>query len=113
MNPRDMVDQVSQLRRVLGEAESELNWGVVPQAVLEDFKTAVDHIRTDIWAALSTRYTEQYKIAADIVRFRLKRTAELCQQIKRDLDAGEISVDSPEFQQLQATLRLTGLPQQF
>lgn len=92
-----MDEDVAKLKADLEKAQKELNWATVPPPVLEDFKMAVDHIRTDIWAAMSTRYTEQYKVAAGIVRFRLKRAAQMCEQIKLDIDAGEVSVDASEL----------------
>lgn len=107
MKQEKLVDQIRQLKRALEEIEKRLTEGTVPFPVLEDFKAAIDHIRMTVWAILSTPQANQYELASSIVRFRLKRSTQMCQQIVMDINSSEITVDSPELQEFHAALKNT------
>lgn len=97
MDKDKIIEQVQQLKQALEDIEKRLGESEVPLAVLEDFKMAVDHTRMTVWAILSTAQTDLYEVAASIVRFRLKRMAEMCRQTISDIDTNEITVDSAEL----------------
>ena len=68
---------------------------------------AVDHTRMTVWALISSAQADQYEISASIVRFRIKRTVEMCRQIVMDIDTNEITIDSPELQEFFTALKGT------
>lgn len=105
MSNEKLVEQVRQLKTALEEIEKRLGGGDVPVAVLEDFKMAVDHTRMTVWALLSAADTDQYEIASQVARFRLKRGVDMFRAVIADIDTNEITVDSPELQQFFAVLK--------
>lgn len=102
-----MVEQIQQLKKALEEIEKRLEGSDVPQAVLEDFKMAVDHTRMTVWALLSTPKGDQYEVASAIARFRIKRTVDMCRQIVADIDTNEVTIDSPELKDFHTHLKGT------
>ena len=72
--------------------------------VLEDLKQAIDHLRLTLLGVAHSAGTEKYEASAAIIRSRLERTGELCQQIVSDIDAMEVTVDSPELKKLNEVL---------
>jgi hypothetical protein len=75
--------------------------------VLEDFKSAIDHIRLTLWGVLQASGSGRYEAAATIIRFRMRRAEDICQQIVSNIDAQDITVESPELKQLHGTLTAT------
>lgn len=98
-------EQVQQLKQALEEIEKRLAGDEVPVAVLEDFKSAVDHIRTTVWALMSSPQGNQYEVAPHIARLRLQRAAGMFRQISSDIDTSEITVDSPELKEFHTSLK--------
>lgn len=96
MHQRALAGQVQQLKKDLEEVEAKLQGEALPLPLLEDLKDAVDHVRSTLWAAISSK-GDPYAAGVTIVRLRLKRTAEMCRQIILDIDANEITVDSHEL----------------
>ena len=80
MDALRLSDQVDKLMGTLETIEGRLAGGEVPREGLEDLKRAVDNIRHTVWALLSAaESSDDYEVV--IARFRLNRTAELCQQV--------------------------------
>jgi len=75
--------------------------------VLEDLKGAVDHLRTTLWAAMSAGSDDPDALNAKLVSLRLQRAAEICRQIRLDIDASEVAIDSPDLPKLSEALSLT------
>ena len=104
MSEDHLLDQVKRLRTELEEVEYRLRNNDIPLPVLEDFKSAIDHIRLTLWGILQSSGPERYEAAAAILRFRLRRADDICKQIVSDIDALDITVDSPELKTLHDTL---------
>ncbi len=107
MSQDQLLEQVKRLRTELEEVEYRLGRNDIPLPVLEDFKSAIDHIRLTLWGILQSSGPDRYEAAAAIVRFRLRRADDICKQIVADIDALEVTVDSPELKQLHETLGAT------
>lgn len=105
MRKEQLIEQVQELKQGLEAMQQRLSESEVPRAVLEDFKMTVDHIRLTVWGILSAEKADQYELATTIVRFRLKRTQDMCQQIILDIDASELTVDLPELPPFYKTLK--------
>lgn len=106
MSSEKLVEQVHQLKAALEEIEKRLSGGSeVPVAVLEDFKMAVDHTRMTVWALLSAADTDEYEVASQVARFRLKRGVDMFRAVIADIDSNEVTIDSPELQQFFAILK--------
>ena len=88
--------QIEQLRQELNEVEAKLRGQSTPLALLEDLKASVDQIRTTLWAAITVG-GDVYSINAAVVKTRLNRARDMCRQIVLDIDASEITVDSPDL----------------
>ena len=81
--------------------------GDFPRALLEDFQTAVDHVRMTVWALLAAPQTDPSELSATVIRTRMNRTEDMCRQIAQDIDSHDLSIESLELKQLHATLRST------
>jgi len=98
---------VRQLRAQLEEIDKRLQGAPLPMAVLEDLKSAVDHLRTTLWAAMSANTDDPDVLASKLVSLRLQRAAEICLQIRLDVDANEVDINSVELPKLREALQLT------
>lgn len=107
MDTQAMIEQVRKLKTALEALEKRLTAAEVPLPVLEDFKMAIDHTRMTTWAILTAPQSNDGDLSAAIVRSRLKRAMEMARQIVLDINAGELTIDSPELQQCHTTLRDT------
>ena len=76
-------------------------------AVLEDLKSAVDHLRTTLWAAMSANTDDPDVLNAKLVSLRLQRATEICRQIRLDIDANEVEINSADLPKLSEALHLT------
>ena len=102
-----LVEQVRQLRTQLEEIDKRLQGAPLPIAVLEDLKGAVDHLRTTLWAAMSANTDDPNVLASKLVSLRLQRAEEICRQIRLDVDANEVDINSVELPKLREALHLT------
>jgi hypothetical protein len=91
----------------LEEIDKRLQGDPLPMAVLEDLKGAVDHLRTTLWAAMSANTDDPDKLTSKLVSLRLHRAAEICLQIRLDVDANEVDISSAELPKLREALHLT------
>ena len=97
MRQEELVQQVTNLKDSLKDIEKQLAGGIVPLPVLEDFKAAVDHTRLTVWALMSSAKADPSELAALLVRFRLRRAADMCRQIRTDISGGEVTPATPEL----------------
>jgi hypothetical protein len=104
MSQDQLLEQVKRLRSELEEVEYRLRHNDIPVPVLEDFKSAIDHIRLTLWGILQSSGPDRYEAAATIIRLRIRRADDICKQIVADIEALEITVDSSELKQLHDTL---------
>ncbi|HXE75094.1 MAG TPA: hypothetical protein VNN18_05605 [Candidatus Xenobia bacterium] len=103
----ELLEQVHRLKAELEEVEARLRRNDIPIPVLEDFKSAIDHIRLTLWGILQASGSGRYEAAATIIRFRMRRVEDICRQIVSSIDAQEITVESPELKKLHETLNAT------
>ena len=104
MHQRALLEQVHVLRAQLEQIDQRLQSEPLPNAVLEDFKGAVDHLRSTLWALMSEGGPDS--VTSKLVTFRLIRAAEICRQVQLDIDASEVGINSPELPKLREALRL-------
>ena len=104
----DLAEQVNELGLALQGIERELGSGQVPVAVLEDFRTAVDHTRMTLWAVITAADAGELSvITAAIVRYRLGRMIEMCRRSVADMDSGALTLQTPELPVFRALLEQT------
>ncbi|MFI5089855.1 MAG: hypothetical protein ACHP7P_07335 [Terriglobales bacterium] len=89
------------------EIDKRLQGDPLPMAALEDLKDAVDHLRTTLWVAMSANTDDPDALASKLVNLRLQRAAEICRQIRLDIDASEVDINSVELPKLREALHLT------
>ena len=106
MHQRALSGQIQQLKKELQEIETAISGDELPIAVLESFKEAVDNVRTTLWATMSTQ-VDEYEVSAAIAAMRMKRTVEMCRRIMLDIDAHEITLDTPDLLMLKRVLSET------
>ncbi len=107
MSQNELLEQIHRLRTELEDVEFRLRQNDIPVLVLEDFKSAIDHVRLTVWGILQASGSDRYEAAATIVRFRMRRAGDICQQIVSNIDAQDITVESPELKKLHETLTAT------
>lgn len=107
MSQNELLQQIHRLQTELEDVEFRLRQNDIPVLVLEDFKSAIDHVRLTVWGVLQASGSDRYEAAATIVRFRMRRADDLCQQIISNIDAQDITVESPELKKLHETLNAT------
>lgn len=104
MSRDELAREVEKLKNGVQAIENCLIEGNVPTAVLEHFKMAVDHTRMTVWSILYAMDTNEAEVAAATVRFRLRRTIEMCRQIIGDIDSNALKPETPELPLLRTTL---------
>jgi len=98
---------VRQLRTQLEEIDKRLQGDPLPAAMLEDLKGAVDHLRTTLWAAMSANTDDPDVLTSKLISLRMQRAAEICRQIRLDIDAGDLDINSADLPKLREALHLT------
>ena len=94
-------EQLARMRIVMDDLECLLEGGEVPPESLSDFKSTVDEIRLRVWALLTAAGAEAPRETAE--RFRLRRAAEFCQALTRELGEGRLNTAHPEWPEVQQT----------
>ena len=94
---------VEQLRDALKEIESKLVWGDLPLMALEEFKVALDGTRTTLLALLDADGPADYQ--ASLRRFRLRRAAQICENVLQGMRTGAIDRETPGLAAYAATAR--------
>jgi predicted nucleic acid-binding Zn-ribbon protein len=102
-----LAEQVKQLKQTFADLENEVPNGDFPRALLEDFQSAVDHVRMTVWALLSAPETDPSELSATVIRARMNRTENMCRQIAEDIESHNLTIESLELKQLHAILRST------
>jgi len=104
-NPQALGDRISKITDELEQIEKDLHSCAVSAPLLDDLKSAVDHLRTTLFAIMSGDSSESAN--ATIVKLRLKRAIQISQQIRLDIDATEITVDIPDVPLLRDSFEQT------
>jgi hypothetical protein len=106
----DLVDWTTTVEAVkasLAAVETAATAANIPPLVMEELKSAVDHCRTTLWAALLAAQTT-YEGTSAIVAARMNRVQEMCGRIREDVAAGRIGRDTPGIAACHASLADTG-----
>lgn len=104
MNSEQLALRVKVLVNELGEIQEQLEEVEIPLEVLADFKRTVDHARLTLWGMLSKPEGDLRK---GVALFRIRRTEEMCRQLGVDIEAGDITTETPALQELHASLKDT------
>jgi hypothetical protein len=91
------------IRATVQAIEDKLRHGSVPEEGLDDFKAAIDDARLRLWAVISAVGSRDPE--ALLLRFRLRRAAEICRSVIADLDAGTLGQHQRELLELRETAR--------
>ena len=98
----ELRQEVRSVREALDRLESELGPDPVSAAELEDFKATVDSIRTSVIAMVTAEDPADYRNF--IRKYRLRRAAQVCQNVLSGLVDGTIDILAPGFYRLQSTV---------
>ena len=97
-DPR-LSQQVTTIRSMLDNLDAQLSKADAPPEGLEDLKSTVDNLRTNVWAILSASKSANYQ--ALVERFRLRRAIEVTRNQLSDIETGKITIVQPEHIELQ------------
>lgn len=86
------------IRATLQSIESRLRRGEVSPEGLADLKSAIDDARLRVWAALTAAGAAD--AGAVLLRFRLRRAAEICTSVLRDLETETLGQHQRELLEL-------------
>jgi hypothetical protein len=98
MSDPALLDQLAKLNAEVQNIESRFGQGQVPAATLEAIKCALDEVRLRLWGLLQSKSGESPETFAQ--RFRMRRTAELCNRLASDRKSGAIPVDHPDLPEM-------------
>ncbi len=98
----DLAQVIAGLRQALDDVEKQLTKGDPPADALEDFKSTLDGLRTNVLAFINAEDSADYHGTVDT--FRLARTTQTCQGIFTGFVDGTISGDTPGFEKFRATI---------
>ena len=101
----DMTHVIADLRQALDEVDKELTKGDPPADALEDFKSTLDGLRTNVLAFINAADSADYHDSVNT--FRLTRTTQTCQNILTGFVDGTISTTTPEFDKFRSTIEET------
>jgi hypothetical protein len=99
----DVRESTAFLQSALRDLQTRLNSRSDSQAGLEDFKSALDTVRTTVLAVLAAADSSDYQ--QYIRRFRLRRAVQVCRSVLSGFDDGTITRQTPGVTHLHATLR--------
>jgi hypothetical protein len=90
--------QLSALTAALESFEKRIIGEEVPKEALAGLKSAVDDLRLRLWGVLSTGSADDYRSFQE--RFRLRRAAEICEDIESELATGLMNPRHEELSRL-------------
>lgn len=95
--------QVTTLRAYVRDLDYSLTEGHIPPAGMEDLKTAVDELRTRVWAIMTAASSPD--APGVMQRFRLRRAMEMMARLTEETRAGKVGREQREFLLLATTAR--------
>ena len=98
MSDPALLDQLAKLNAEVQSIEARFGQGQVPVATLEAIKCALDEVRLRLWGLLQAKSGEAPETFAQ--RFRMRRTAELCNRLASDRQSGAIPMDHPDLPEM-------------
>jgi hypothetical protein len=93
--PRRTIDSI---RATVQAMEARLRKGDLPEDGLADLKSAIDDARLRLWAMRSAQTARAPEEV--LLRFRLRRTTEICRQTAADLLGGALGLHQRELLEL-------------
>lgn len=87
--------QIAALRAYVRDLDHSLTEGRIPPEGMEDLKTAVDELRSRVWAIMTAASSPDGP--GVMQRFRLRRAMETIVRVTADTRAGRIGRDQREF----------------
>ena len=91
-----MAERIGRLKRMLQELEAEISHGDSPTDIVQDFKNAVDDVRTSVWALMTTTDgSEGYR--SILAQLRCARITEMMERVVLDLETGDLPVGTHSF----------------
>jgi len=103
MSEQTLTSQIAQLRSQLTLVDAQLAKSQAAPEGLEDLKTAVDNVRTSVWAVLSASRSQNYP--GFIARFRLRRCIDILKAVQNDLDTDASKTIHPEHSEMQILMQ--------
>ena len=98
----ELTRELAAVREALDQLESQMDLEPVSAAALEAFKVIVDNVRNSVFAMITAEDPAEYR--SFIRKYRLRRAAQVCQNVLAGLVDGTIDVRTPGFDQLQSTV---------
>jgi hypothetical protein len=89
---------IATMRATVQAIESKLRHGNLPEEGLGDLKHAIDDARLRLWAVITAASSSEPE--GVLLRFRLRRAAEICRNVIADLDAGTLGAHQREMLEL-------------
>ncbi len=99
---KELSDVVAALRTALNRMESDLVDSALSGPALEDFKSTIDNVRTSVLAIITADAPSECHNF--LRKFRLRRGAQICQNVLAGLVDGSITADTPAFESLHTTV---------
>ena len=96
---------VGDLKQAMSDIESIITQPDPPDKALEGFKMTLDSVRMDALALVAAAYSGDYD--EYIRKFRLRRAAQVCQNVLFGLVDGTVNERTPGVIELQSTIRET------
>ena len=91
-----------ELQQALNDIEAKLAWDDLPMAALEEFKAALDNVRTSLLSLIGAADASDYQ--RSVRRLRLHRAAQVCHNILSSVIDGTIGPDTTGIVQFKATV---------
>lgn len=95
--------QIEALRAYVRDLDHSLTEGRIPAQGLDDLKTAVDELRSRVWAIMTAAASPDGPQVLE--RFRLRRATENVQRLTRETREGRLSPNHREFTLFVRSLR--------
>ncbi|MFQ5776393.1 MAG: hypothetical protein ACE5IP_00125 [Terriglobia bacterium] len=101
--------RIEQTSAELRSLEEEIKVGDIDARVLTEFRRAVDQVRLTAWAvhewlALRARNRDAYTVLPLLTSERIRRAAQICNDLCMDLDAAEVTVETDGLRELFRTV---------
>ncbi len=98
----DLNHAIDQLQQALNEIDVKLAWDDLPMAALEEFKAALDNVRTSLLALIGAADASDYQ--RSLRRLRLHRAAQVCHSVFSSVIDGTVSPATPGITEFKATV---------
>lgn len=98
-----LQNPIATMRATVQAIESKLRHGDLPEEGLDDLKHAIDDTRLRLWAVITAASSSEPE--GVLLRFRLRRAAEICRSVVADLDGDTLGAHQRELMELREVSR--------